>query len=323
MVQQLVQAPIGAACADKIAPGADQLLDRGERAPHQDRGGDHRAGRQAILDHQIRAQPQDQRLHADAHELGNRPDHAGAVAGPGLQRQHAVVHLAPALAQRRQHAQGMDHFRIHQLVIGKLVGFHRHGVGIGQQFFGGPLHQKSHRQQDHDPGQGKPAQPRMQEKTERQVDRRPRRIEKGGQPGPGQKLAQIGQVGDGLPRVAAAFVQDGLKGRREDVFVDFFLQARAGAHQQARAHPFQQAHQYIHAQDQAGQHHQGRNAAAGQHPVVNLQHVDRRRQHQGIDAEAEQRNHRENMAQLAPDAVKFGLLGFLLGHGRWVRACFK
>src|SRR4051812_29667562 len=50
MRQQLVQAAVGDAGADELLPGADRLLDRGERPAHHDGAGDDQAGRDLLMD---------------------------------------------------------------------------------------------------------------------------------------------------------------------------------------------------------------------------------------------------------------------------------
>lgn len=49
------------------------------------------------------------------------------------------------------------------------------------------------------------------------------------------------------------------------------------------AHPLQHAHKGIQTDHDQGQHGQGHLVAGGQHAVVDLQHVQRRREHQQVD----------------------------------------
>ena len=57
----------GAAETLKLRPLADRRLDRGERARHDDAGGDHDTGRHLPLERQIGAEPQNRRLKDQAH----------------------------------------------------------------------------------------------------------------------------------------------------------------------------------------------------------------------------------------------------------------
>ncbi|CAI1182575.1 Uncharacterised protein [Serratia entomophila] len=83
VVRQLGRAP--------AFPDVDHLFDRRQGAPHQDRTGDHHAGGDVAVDGQPAAQPQHQRLQGKAHELGDRGDGRGALAGDPLAVQETAV----------------------------------------------------------------------------------------------------------------------------------------------------------------------------------------------------------------------------------------
>ena len=79
--KQVPDAQQGAARRDQVAPDADHLLDRLQRAAEQDGGREHCADGRQPLDDQIGAEPEDQRLHRQPQELDQALHGRGAVAG--------------------------------------------------------------------------------------------------------------------------------------------------------------------------------------------------------------------------------------------------
>ena len=285
--EQLVQALVGAACAAPAFPDADQLFDRTQRPAHQDRGDDHHAGGDLVFQHQQGAVTKNQRLQGYPHELGQRADDAGLFAGFRLQLQEAAVQLEPARHQVGQHAHRFDHFRIAQVVGGQVAGFDRHRVGFRQGLFRHGFVDVGQHDQHGRTAQREDAQRGVEHEDDRQVDRKPRHVEEGEYAVTGQELADIGQVAQGLPGIAAGLLQVLLESRRINPLVHFHVELRADPHQHKTAHQLQRAHAQIGRQHHQGQHQQRGLVAAGQHAVVNLQHVQRRHQHDQVDNGAE------------------------------------
>ena len=208
--------------------------------------------------------------------------------------------VQPAAFQPGHHAHRLDHLGIPQRAFGKAHGDDVVGGRLGQRLAGGQLVDQGHGEQYHRTGQGDEAQHRMHDEHDGQEDRCPRRVEQRQQPLPGQERSERVQIAQrlGLPRAGIthrAFDQAG-----EHVGVQFMVQLAAQADQDAGAHMLQQRA----GQDQAagghGQEDQRRDAARRQHPVVDLQHVQRPDQHQQIDEEAEHADdgkHRPRPAQ--------------------------
>ena len=116
-LQQAAQTTVGATGGQEAFPGADQHVDRGERPPHQDRAGDHHARGDDVLDGQIGANAEHQRLQSDAQRLAGVRQQPGAVAGDGLESQHLDMAREPALAHLRQHAHGVQGLGVAQVAL--------------------------------------------------------------------------------------------------------------------------------------------------------------------------------------------------------------
>jgi hypothetical protein len=260
-----------------------------------------------IIQHQQRAQAQHQRTHRHLHELGDGADQAGLLAGVGLQAEKGAVQPEPALEQMRQHAHRFDHFGIAQVVGGQGVGLDRHRVGLGQRRLGDAFVDHGQQHQQHGAGQRKRAQHRLEDEDHDQVDREPGRVEKGEQRIPGKELADAGQIRQRLARVAAGLLQVLLEGGGVHALAQPDVELGTDAHQHERTDQFQAAHEQVGADDQQGQHQQRDFVAAGQHAVVHLQHVQRRRQQQQVDDRAERADREEgalegpqHLVELAP-----------------------
>ena len=285
--EQIVQTGVRGARAQQLLPGANRQLHRLQRLTHQDRAGDHHAGGQLAFDHQQGAQAQNQRLQADADELGHHIDAGVAVRGQGLVVQNAAVIAKPALADGRQHAHGFDHFGIAQIVVGESRRGHGRLVGVGQRLAGGHFGQVSQAKQQQRADQHHQPQQRVEHEAHQQINRHPRRIKEGEQAIAGQKLTHTGQIVNGLRRVAASALEVAFKRSGEHALVKLHVQAIAHADQHRRARQLQQLHQRVQAQRHQREHQQRGFVAAGQHAVIDLQHVNGRHQPQQVDDKAE------------------------------------
>jgi len=110
--QQLAQALVALAAGVELLPRANGNFHGRQGTPQQQRHRNHHACRNLAFKHQQRPQAQGQRLSGDAHETGHRSDTRAAVAGMGLGGNDALLQQAPTLAQRPEHAQGLDDFGI-------------------------------------------------------------------------------------------------------------------------------------------------------------------------------------------------------------------
>jgi hypothetical protein len=127
----------------------------------------------------------------------------------------------------------------------------------------------------------------VEQEDHHQVDRKPGSIEEGEGPVAGQELAHRGQVVQGLAGVRAAALQVALEGRGVDALVQPHVQPGTDTDQHEAANELEPVCDQVGAHDHQREHQQRGLVAAGQHAVVDLQHVDRGRQHQHVDHGAE------------------------------------
>ena len=127
----------------------------------------------------------------------------------------------------------------------------------------------------------------MHEEQDRHVDRDPGRVEEPEQSVAGEELAQGREILDRLGAGLTESTQIGVEHGGEQPGVERHVEAGADTHQDARAHHLQTAHEQIQPDHQQREDQQGHLAAAGEHAVIDLQHVERRRQQEQIDEGAE------------------------------------
>ncbi len=121
-------------------------------------------------------------------------------------------------------------------------------------------------------------------------------VEKRDQRARNQKAAQPLQVAQRLvfpPRP----VQRGMGGRAEDRRAELHGDLDGGAHQDEAAQRVENGLKHDRPPDHEGKHHQRVDRAAGQHPIGNLEQVDRDRQHEDVGGAGQE--HHE--AQVAAD----------------------
>ena len=189
------------------------------------------------------------------------------------------MHAKPALAQRAEHAHGLDGFGVVQMAGGQLGRLLRKTAGLAQWLFGQVFVKARQANQQYRAGRGQHAEPHVEQENHEQVDREPWRIKECEQRRPRDELAQSGQVAQGLPGMPLATLQVALEGGLVHAQVETSLQLAANADHDEAAHHFQQADKRKEAHDHQRQHHQGGFILGGQHTVIHLQHVNRGHQH--------------------------------------------
>ncbi|MNF88935.1 hypothetical protein D3C84_714390 [compost metagenome] len=201
----------------------------------------------------------------------------------GLGGNDPLLQQAPALTQRPEHAQGLDHFSVVQRAVHIDRRLHAQAIGFAQprarrQF--APQRQADQHQGEH---QCQHAEPGVKDERHQQEDRQPGCIEQGDQALPGNQLAQRCQVGEHLRRVGVVLAQAASEGGVENPLAQGFVQPRAHANHHLAAHPLDQGAEHEQSQGDQGEHEQGGFVATGEYPVVHLHHVERRHQHQQVD----------------------------------------
>ena len=147
----------------------------------------------------------------------------------------------------------------------------------------------------------------MNHKGDGEEDRRPRHVEESGRPGAGHKLAHGREVAQRLVGDVMAGLEpgarDGLQRRRAKDAVE----PAGNAIEDLAANSLQQPERDIEDDQQHGQRHERRDAVAGQHAVVDLQHVEWPSQHQDVDEQAEKAGDQERVPNRSPRFVERAL----------------
>ena len=266
---------------------ADHLVNRGQRPARDDRTGhDHAAGH-LLLDHQQRTDRQRRRLQQHAEAFGKGRHHFGDIAGalPRCQSRH--MHLPPKVGQTPLHPQCIDHFTRPPRRFAKLsfsaVLRHRQA----QRPFG--HHPPGHGRHRHNrrPGQRQKAKPRVDQEQDREIQRNPRHIEQAQRRRAGHEAAHdaqiahrliaLGQIGGGVAAPGTGQPDPKRLGPQCQI------QRQRGARHDAGAQEFVKAQKGVKHHHNGEQPHQRRQRPAAQHPVIDLQHIDRSGQHQDVD----------------------------------------
>lgn len=233
-------------------------------------------------DHQHRAQPQRQRLQAQAQGLAEGADHRAGVAGLVLQAKETRVHGKPTVAQRVEHAHGLDGLGIVQVAGRQLAGPLRVTAGLPQGLPGHGLVQAGQADEQQRANGGEDAEPDVEQVDHQQIDREPRRIEEGEQRRAGDELTNMGQVAQGLAGIAFAPEQVALERGLVDLEVEAPLQLAANADDDETADHFQQADENEESHYHQRQHGQRGFVLRRQSAVIYLEHIDGRCQHQNV-----------------------------------------
>ena len=232
-------------------------------------------------------------LPGEARETGEEPTHAG---GPELLAQGGIVRLGPALRHGGQHAERRHHVGVAYRTVDIAPGAPR----LRLCFLGGlarqPLVQDRKHEHGKRTGQRHDAEHRMEKENDEQEERQPRRIEERDQPGAAEERAHGVHVAQPV-QVARAAEPGRLREQPiEHARPERAIERRARHAQQPRANHVEERHddERCHAADR--EIDERLLAAARQHPIEHLQHVDGRHEQKRIDREAEEpREHEERL----------------------------
>ena len=273
--EHLFQPRIGLAGGDKTLPLADCELHWRRGAAGADGAGHDRPARDLAHQGQIGADPEHGRLHHHTEHLAEAAHAANHIARLGLQQQILRARLEKTVRGAVAKTHGAQNIGIAGVGVSQR---HARGGGLanrGLQALGHEFReQRQHDQDQHAAGRQHP-QDRVQHVDEHQVDRDPRHIEQRDQALAGEEAANGVDVAHRLQRrrrrlPAQRQLQRRGMGRRHHDGVD----AAAQTHQRLRAQQIDDALKNIEPGDQHRQRDQGRGAVAGQHAVIDLQHVE-------------------------------------------------
>ena len=207
--------------------------------------------------------------------------------------------LIPALQQAGHHAHGPHHLGVAQAHVGEGVVARRRGTRLRHRALHAPLAEDGQGNEHDRRRQRKRAEQRMQEENDEDIDRRPGQIEDGMDARPGDELPEGVEIAQGLARRRRA-LGGRFHGRREHAPGHLPVEAHARPREHARAHEVEAGERDEREEQHDGQHHQRDVARARDHPVVDLQHIERCCEIEQVDAEAEDQRGEE----IAPAAME-------------------
>ena len=307
--QKLCQIRPAAQRALHQGPAANGLLDRGQRPAQQDRGGNHRTGRHVAPDHQQGTQSEHRGLQEQSQRTAGGRETAAQIRHAQIPDQNRVTRPCPARKGRLAHSKGLHHLGLGLDLVAEPVHLDLRLLSLRQRLTGCQLIGQCQQNQHPAAAQGQIAQPWVEQGNSHQENRHPRHVEhchgdrRGDQPLHRFEVAQpvrctVAGLSRSLPqhRLEHAAIQPGLK-----PCPDPRHHPRAGV--------IKERHDGIEKRHKRRQCHQRGNRAACQHPVIDLQHVDRPGQHQQIGENAEQAHRPVKVTALAPFGPQFPKAG--------------
>ena len=285
--EQLVEPAPALARGDKAAPLTDGLLHRRKRARRDDRGRDDDAGARLLLDNEISADREHQRLHQEA-QCPRRRGEAAADICPALAGVHEfAVCRAPDGADPSGHAHGVQDLGVAPRRLGERVALEgqrgRGPNGLPGKDLGG----ERHRDQDDAADRRRDAEGEVKEKADHQVERHPGQIEQCRRPDPGQERSHLVKILDRLqPPALIAAPERQTRHEVVDAPGERVVDDAADADQDASADQIEQAVTRVENCRDDNKPDQGRNAAARQHAVIHFEHEEGAGQRQDVERAA-------------------------------------
>jgi hypothetical protein len=256
----------------------------GRQGPRgQDRACDDDAAGRLLLDHEIGPDRQHRRLQDHAENLRGRAEPARDIGGLLLRGEVSLVRARPERRETAAHPHRAEHLGVAPACFRKAVARHaeaNRGPGRlpGEDFREERQHdenQRAHERRD--------ADPEMEGEADEEIERDPGHVEERGRARARQETADLIEVAERLQPVACGAA---LQGQPDDVVVDTVAQrlveACADPSQDSRPYQVDHALKGIENEDDRGERDERRDAAAGEHPVVDLQHVKGAREHEDV-----------------------------------------
>ena len=314
---RLLQAGEGGAGGDDLLPVADRRVDRGQRAGGGDGGGDDRPGGEVAPDREEGAEAQQRRLQDHPQHARDRAEGAGDVVGPGVQVEVVAVGLGEAGDGAVGEAHRLDDVGVAGIGLGDGVALDRGGLGGLGQAAGQKLRRHGQQRQHHHAAERQRAQERMQQVDEDQEDRHPGDVEDRGGPLAAHEAAHRVHVAAALHRLGggiaeAGHVDDDLVGERRDLPVE----PAADPHQDLGAQDVEEALEEVEPDRQRREGEQGRDAAAAERAVVDLQHVDRPGEGEDVDDPRQSEDVEQHHPQAGGHRAGLAVADVVLGLGR-------
>ena len=252
-----------------------------------------------MLDDQRGADGEGGHLQGLADGFGDGRDEAAAFRRPFLKPERLVVLLLPGHRQVLVQAHGVDHLGIAHQRFGRPGRRHRGLAGGADLALRQRFVEAGQGEQQQGAGDRGMTEQRVDQVDRRNIDGHPGGIEQRQHPRPGQPRADQAEIAQRLGPVGQVG-QGGLETAGEGLRCQMRLEPGAEAAEHAGADGIERRHHAERSQGDHAQQDQGLCAATGQDAVVDLHHVERRGEHQDIDAQAEQSDGEE----LPPAAQK-------------------
>ena len=305
--EQPVEAVPALARGHETFPVRDRQIDRRQRPRAQDRARDDDAGGRLLMDHQIGADREHRRLQGHAHDLGDRAETSGDVAGALIAGEIFLVGLAPALGQAPGHPHRDQHFGVAPAGGGQIVAARRQTHGLPRRRARHEFGDDGEGDQDDGADQRGQADHDMEGEADRQIERQPRQVEERARPHAGEKRPDVVEVAQRLQALAAA-----PRHQRQPHYgfehpaAQRLVQRGADTDQDSSPDQVENALGDVQSAGENDQADQGRHAPARQHPVVDLQHEDRAGQIEQVDHAAHDADADEGAAAGAQRITEFG-----------------
>lgn len=185
-----------------------------------------------------------------------------------------------------------------------MPGFPGGAVGGVERPAGGDLVEEGEAEDGAAAQERHPPEPGMEDEAGDEEDRRPGQVAEGQDSSARQELPQHVHVPQRRLMLRAGPEQRSAMGGIEDRVRDLSIEDHAAAHQQPRAQHLQRCVDREAERRDQGEPDQRRLVATGQHPVVDLQHVERAHEEQEVGEEPEDHGGRKNGLHRAEPVVQ-------------------
>ena len=259
-------------------------IDRRKRPRTEDRAGDDDAGGRLLMNHQIGADRQHGRLQRHPHDLGDSTKPAGDIAGALVAVEIVLIGFGPAPGQPAGHSHRDQHFGIAPAGRGQIVAPRRQSQRLTRRRARQKLGHDGERHQNDRADQRGQADQHVEGKADRQIKWQPRQVEERARSHAAEKAAHIVQVTQRLKALVAA--ADGQRQAHHDIKhprIERLVERGSDAAEDSAPDQVENALGHIETARQDDQADQGRNAAARQHPVIDLKHEQRPGQIEQVD----------------------------------------
>ncbi len=280
---------------------------RRERPRTEDRARDDDAGGRLLMNHQISADRQHGRLQHHPHDLGGSTKPAGDVAGALVAVQIVLIGFRPAPGQPAGHSHRNQHFGIAPAGRRQIVAPRRQPQRLTRRGARQKLGHDGERHQNDRADQRSHADQHVEGKADRQVKWQPWQVEERARSHATEKAAHIVEVAQRLKALIAA--ANGQRQAHHDIEhprIERLVERSSDAAEDSAADQVEDTLRGIEEACQEDQTHQGRNAAARQHPVIDLEHEQRPGQIEQVDHAAHDADADKGAAAGAQRFTEFG-----------------